>query len=131
MEPLLSSVVAALTGKLAAAAADGSRAAVAKLVDLVREKVSGDDRAQRALEAAEQDPADETAAERLRKNLDGLCDDDPDFKRRLEAAWGDVEPHVAHVTGDVHNVNKGIVEGSLFQVGHVHGNSHFNEPPSR
>ncbi|HUR09669.1 MAG TPA: hypothetical protein VM347_44525 [Nonomuraea sp.] len=113
-EPILMSIATTLATKAATA-----------LVDVVKNKFSGDKKATAALESAQATPTDAPRVKALAERLEEAVQADPAFARALNAEWSHVELHDHKSATTVTNTVSGRVTGKVLQAGDIHGNVTF------
>ncbi|GGP00210.1 hypothetical protein [Wenjunlia tyrosinilytica] len=133
MDPITATAIAAAAiaakGALESAGGEAGRASWAgasSLVERIRRRFGGDSEAERALEEAQQHPADETAVAGLQQMVHAYMLRDPAFQRDLRRM---VDAAVAaQSTGGRGNVNAAVIK--TVQVNHgkveVQGDLNFN-----
>jgi hypothetical protein len=123
-DPVMLAIAGAVAGKTAEVALKGGRRAVTGLVDFVKARFAKEPTAQAALEAAQQEPDDNT--EWLAAALELVAKADPKFKQQLITRWQEVEATNVASHGVVANNVSGRVEGSVTQVGSI-GTANFDQ----
>ncbi len=128
-DPVMSSVAAAVAGKVAEAAIQGGQTACAALFRLVRERFGRGTAASAALEAARADPDDEGAVREVAVALERLAREDTAFDVRVRELWGQASAELSASEGGVINSATGSVGGHLMQAKEVHvqGGLHFGD----
>lgn len=128
-DPVMSSVAAAVAGKVAEAAMQGGQAACAALFRLVRDRFGRGTPASAALEAARADPNDERAVREVATALERLARDDTEFDVRVRELWGQASAELSASQDGVINSVTGSVGGHLMQARdvRVEGGLHFGD----
>lgn len=128
-DPIVSSVAAVVAGKAAEAAWESGKAAFAALIRAVRERLSRDEDAGAALEAADHSPEDESAVAGLARELGRIAAVDADFAARVRELWPQVAVELSAGDSGVINSAAGSVGGHLIQARdlRIDGGLHFGD----
>ncbi len=128
-DPVVSSVAAVVAGKVAEAAWESGKAALAALIRAVRERLSRDENAAAALDAADNNPEDEGAVAGLEQELSRITATDAGFAARVRELWPQVAVELSAGDGGVVNSAAGSVGGHLIQARdlRIEGGLHFGD----
>jgi hypothetical protein len=119
-DQIMTAVAVALAGKAADTMFSGGRDAFTALARLIRERFGTDDKARKALEAAQNAPDDPATLEALTREVDRLASMDPEIARQISQ----LRPLVTQ--GDVLNMVTGTVQnGSVIQTRDNYGGIHI------
>lgn len=129
IEPLTTSIAAALVAGTAAATSDNVRALINGLVSLIRERFRRTPSDQETLDSAVRAPSDTTIARQLAEALDRQMRADPAFAQELRARWAEIVAAEVVAGDQVANTIKGPVRGNVVQARDVQGGITFNPPP--
>jgi hypothetical protein len=115
LDPVMSSVAAAIAGKAAEAAWEGGKTACATLIRVVRERFSCDEQAAAVLQAADDNPGDEAALAGFALELGRLAAADAGFAAQVREVWPQVAVELSAGDNGVVNSSAGSVGGHLVQ----------------
>lgn len=124
-DPFLDSLATALAGQAATALGAAGKAALTKVRELIQRRSERDLETKAALEAAEQEGADQPRITALAERLDQVCAEDAEFAEQLRAEGAEVHNAISAAGDGVVNVNHGQVK-NLVQTREFNGNITFN-----
>lgn len=130
-DDIMMAVATALAGKVATALAAGGGTALSSLVRLVKEKFSHSPQARAALDAAQEQPEDQSHTSALRDALAQAAAADPTFAEQLHTLWRQASTELSASHGGVVNQVTGTVSGHVVQARDIQGGVSFGDVPRR
>jgi hypothetical protein len=128
MMPVPNELIMTIAAALAARGADvlvgGGQSAIQALVRLLRGRFARRPAAVAALEAAEENPNDETAITALAEAIESEAADDPAFAEQLRRLWAAASIHSTASSGGVVNSLSGRAEKAV-QARDIRGDVNF------
>jgi hypothetical protein len=123
-DEIVMTIAAALAASGADALVGGGQSAILALVRLLRHRFARRPEAIAALEAAEENPEDESAVTALAETIESEARLDPDFAEQLRQLWAEASAGSTAITGGVVNNLSGRAERAV-QARDIRGDVNF------